>query len=60
MHTVMATVVRGRHAFSDGAAARVVGDVGCGRDGGCRAVMIAHVRALAHFGVVGPACQWQT
>jgi hypothetical protein len=64
MPTVMAAVVRGRRTFSDGATARVVGDVGCGRDGpprpfGCRAVMIAHERAPGRLVVVGPACQWQ-
>jgi hypothetical protein len=40
-----------------------MGDMECGRDGplrsfDCRAVMIAHTRALDRFGVVGPACQW--
>jgi hypothetical protein len=49
MPTVVAAVVRGRRAFSGGAAAHVVGDEGGRRDGppqpfGCRAVMIAHVR----------------
>jgi hypothetical protein len=55
--------VRGGRAFSGGAAAHVVGDVGCGRDGlprpfGCRAVMIAHVRVSSRFDDVGPSRQW--
>jgi hypothetical protein len=49
MPTVMAVVVRCGRAILGNAAARVVGDVGGGRDGpprlfGCRAAMIA--RAL--------------
>jgi hypothetical protein len=45
MPTVAAVVMRRGHAFSGDAAARVVGDVGGGRDGplrlfGCHAVMI--------------------
>jgi hypothetical protein len=60
----MAVIMRGGRAFSGGAAARVVGDVGAGRDGaprpfGCRAVMIAHARVWL-FQHGGPACQWQT
>jgi hypothetical protein len=64
MPTVVAAVVRGGRAFSCGAVALVVGDVGCGRDGslwpfGCRAVMIMRARAPGHFGDVGPARQWR-
>jgi hypothetical protein len=59
MPTVVVVVVCGGRAFSDSTAARIVGVVGGGRDGpsrpiGCRAVMIAHVRAPGRFGVVGP------
>jgi hypothetical protein len=64
MPTVVAAVVCGGRAFSGGAAARVVGDVGGGgrRDGaprpfGCRTVMIAHAHAPGRFGAVGPARQ---
>jgi hypothetical protein len=65
MPTVMAAVVRCGRAFSGGATARVVGDMGGGRDGppqlfGCRAVMIAHACAPGLFGMAGPARQWQT
>jgi hypothetical protein len=61
MPTVVAAVTRRGCAFSGDATARVVGDVGCGRDGpprlfGCHAVMIAHARAPSRFGAVGPAC----
>jgi hypothetical protein len=64
MSTVVVMVVRCGRAFLGGATARVVGDVGGGRDGpprpfGCRAVMIAHARAPGRFGAVGPARQWQ-
>jgi hypothetical protein len=63
MPTVVAAVVCCGRAFSGGATARVVGDVGDGRDGpprpfGCRAVMITRARVLGHFGDVGPARQW--
>jgi hypothetical protein len=63
MPTVVAAVMRGGRAFSGGATAQVVGDVGGGRDGpprpfGCRAVMIARAHAPGHFGDVGPARQW--
>jgi hypothetical protein len=63
MPTVVAVVVRGERAFSGDVAARVVGDVGGGRDGalrpfGCRVVMITHACASGCFGAVGPACQW--
>jgi hypothetical protein len=59
---VAAVMFRGR-AFSGGATACIVGDVGGGRDGpprpfGCCAVMIARARAPGHFGDVGPARQW--
>jgi hypothetical protein len=62
MTSVVTAVVRCGRAFSGGATARVVGDVGGGRDGpprpfGCRTVMIAHARAPGYFGAVGPACQ---
>jgi hypothetical protein len=65
MPTVVAAVVRCGRAFSGGATARVVGDVGGGRDGpprpfGCRAVMIVHARVPCRLSVVGPARQWQT
>jgi hypothetical protein len=61
--TVVAAVVRGGRAFSGGAAARILGDMGSERDRppwpfGCRAVMVAHARAHGRFGDVGPACQW--
>jgi hypothetical protein len=64
MPTVVVVVVCGGRAFSGGAVARVVGDVGGGRDGaprpfGCRAVMIAHACTPGRFGAVGPARQWQ-
>jgi hypothetical protein len=65
MPTVVAVIVRGGRAFSDGATARVVGDVGGGgrdrspRPFDCHAAMIAHARAACRFGVVGPAHQWQ-
>jgi hypothetical protein len=64
MPTIVAAVVRHWRAFSGVAAARIVGDVGGGRDGpprlfGCRAVMIARARAPGRFGAVGSACQWQ-
>jgi hypothetical protein len=64
MTEIMAVVVHCGRAFSGGATARVVGDVGDGCDGpprpfGCRTVMIAHARASCRFGVVGSACQWQ-
>jgi hypothetical protein len=60
MPTVVVVVVCGGRAFSGGAVARVVGDVGGGRDGaprpfGCRAVMIAHACTPGRFGAVGPA-----
>jgi hypothetical protein len=63
MPTVVGAVVRDGRAFSGGAAARVVGDVGCGRDWpprlfSFRAVMIACARAPDRFGDVGPARQW--
>jgi hypothetical protein len=63
MPTVVAAVVRRGRAFSGGATARVVGDVGGGRDGpprpfGCRVVIIARARAPGHFDDVGPARQW--
>jgi hypothetical protein len=65
MAAVMAAVVRGGRAFSGGAGARVVDDVGGGCDGaqrsfGCCAVMITHARAPSRFGTVGPVCQLQT
>jgi hypothetical protein len=64
MAAVMAVVMRCGHAFSDGATARVVGDMGGGRDGppwpfGCRTIMIAHARAPCRFGMVGSARQSQ-
>jgi hypothetical protein len=64
MTAVAAAIVRCERALSGGATARVVGDVGGGRDRpprpfGCRAVMITHVCAPCYFGVVGPAHQWQ-
>jgi hypothetical protein len=64
MPIVVVAVVCGARAFLGGAAERVVGDVGGGRDGaprpfGFRAVMIVHARAPSHFGAVGPARQWQ-
>jgi hypothetical protein len=64
MTAVTAVVVRYGHAFSGGATARVVGDVGGVRDGpprpfGCRTVMIARARTSCRFVVVGPARQWQ-
>jgi hypothetical protein len=64
MTAVTAAVVRCGLAFSGSATARVVGDVGGGRDGqsrpfGCRALMIVHAHAPCCFGVVGPARQWQ-
>jgi hypothetical protein len=63
MPTVVAAVVHHGRAFSGGAIARVVGDVGGGRDGppqpfDCRAVMIARVRATGRFDSVEPARQW--
>jgi hypothetical protein len=65
MAAVVAAVVRGGCAFSGGAAAGVVDDVGGGRDGTprpfcCCAVMIAHAHSPNHFSTVGPACQRQT
>jgi hypothetical protein len=65
MAVVMATVVRGGHAFSGGATASVVDEVGAGHDGtlrpfGCCAVMIAHVRTSGRFSTVGPACRRRT
>jgi hypothetical protein len=62
MPTVASTVVRCGRAFSGATAACVVGDGAGGRDGpprlfGCRAVMIARVRAPGHSVVVGPAGQ---
>jgi hypothetical protein len=64
MTAVVTAIVRCGHAFSGDTTAHVVGDVGGGRDGppqpfGCRAVMIAHVRASCRFVVVGFARQWQ-
>jgi hypothetical protein len=64
MPTVVAVIMHGGRAFSGGATARVVGDVGGGRDGSprpfdCHAAMIAHARAPYRFGMVGPAHQWQ-
>jgi hypothetical protein len=64
MATVMAAIVRSGHTFSGSAAARVVDDVGGGRDGVprpfvCRVVMIEHTRASGHFSTVGPVGQWQ-
>jgi hypothetical protein len=58
----VAAVARHGRTFSGDATARVVGDVGGGRDGplwlfGCRIVMIACVRAPFRFGMVGPACR---
>jgi hypothetical protein len=55
MPTVVAAVVRRGRAFSGDATARVVGDVGGGRDEppqlfDCRAVMIAHPVVLATWG----------
>jgi hypothetical protein len=57
--------VTGGRAFSGGAAARVVGRRGGGRDGAPRpfsrrAAMIAHARVSGCFGMVGPACQRHT
>jgi hypothetical protein len=62
MPTVMAMVVRCGRAFSGDTAARIVGDVGVGRDRlprpfGFRAVMIVRARAPDRFGVVGSACR---
>jgi hypothetical protein len=62
MAVAVAAIVRNRRAFSGGAAAGVVGDVGSGRDGasrpfGCCAAMIAHAHAPGHFGMVGPTGQ---
>jgi hypothetical protein len=64
MPTVVVAVVHGGRTFSGGAATRVVGDVGCGRDRpprpfGYRALMIAHARGPGRFGDVDPARQWQ-
>jgi hypothetical protein len=64
MPTVVVAVVRRGRAFSSDATARVVGDVGGGRDRpprpfGCRGVMIARARAPGRFGDVGPARQRQ-
>jgi hypothetical protein len=61
MSVVVATVVRSGRAFSGSAAAGVVDDVGGGRDGvsrpfGCRAVMIAHVRAPGRSAADGVTC----
>jgi hypothetical protein len=49
MATVVAVIMRGGRTFLGGAAARVVDDVGGGRDGaprpfGCRAAMITRAR----------------
>jgi hypothetical protein len=60
MTAVTTAVVRCGRIFSSGATARVVGDMGSGRDGppqpfGCRAVMIAHVRTSCRLGVAGSA-----
>jgi hypothetical protein len=65
MVAVVAVVMRSGRAFSGGAAANVVDDVGDGRERaprpfGCRAVMIAHARASGHFSTVGPTSQRQT
>jgi hypothetical protein len=65
MTTVVAVIVRGGRTFSGGAAARIVGDVGGGRDGAprpfsCRTVMIARAHSSSRFGTVGPVCQRQT
>jgi hypothetical protein len=65
MAAVVAVVMCGRRAFSGGTAARVVGDVGGGRDGvprpfSCHAVMIARARSSGRFGAVWPVCQRQT
>jgi hypothetical protein len=54
MPIVVAAIVRSGRAFSGGAAVRVVGDVGGGRDGaprpfGCRVVMIVHARMSGCF-----------
>jgi hypothetical protein len=62
MPTIVATVVRHGCAFSGDATARVVGDVGGGRDGplrlfGFHAVMTVHARTPGRFGVVGSARQ---
>jgi hypothetical protein len=62
MTMVAAAIVRCGRAFSGGATAHVVGDVGGGRDRpprpfGRRAVMIAHAHAPDCFGAVGPAHQ---
>jgi hypothetical protein len=62
MTMVAAAIVRCGRAFSGGATAHVVGDVGGGRDGpprpfGRRTVMIAHARVADCFGAVGRSCQ---
>jgi hypothetical protein len=59
MPRVVAAVVHRRRAFSGGATTRVVGDVGCGRDGPPRlfcyqALMIVHARAPARSAWWGP------
>jgi hypothetical protein len=59
MPTVVAAVVHHGRAFSGGATASVVGNVGGGRDGpprpfGCRAVMIACARAPGRLATWGP------
>jgi hypothetical protein len=64
MAAIVTAIVRGGHAFSGGAAARVVDDVGGGRDGalqpfGYHTVMIVHAHTSGYFGAVGPAYQWQ-
>jgi hypothetical protein len=60
MTTVVAAVVRGGRAFSGGAAARVVGDVGgrcegASRPFGCCAVMIVCARRSGRFVTLGPS-----
>jgi hypothetical protein len=62
MAAVVAAVVRSGRAFSGGAAARVVGDVGGRHDGmpqpfGSHAVMFVHTRASGRFSTVGPVGQ---
>jgi hypothetical protein len=65
MAIVVAAVVCGGRAYSGGAAASVVNDVGGGRDGalrplGCCAVMITRARTSDRFSTVGPVCQRRT
>jgi hypothetical protein len=65
MAVVVVAVMRCGRAFSGGATACVVDDVGGVRDGtpqplGYRVVMIARARVPDRFGVVGPGCRRRT